>query len=451
MGWFRLSRLSRYHQIISSSSFCSGISRPSNSADSLLLRTLYSYSYASRNDEDSFPYFLRWPSRFIRFFHGTGPCCASERSCYEVLGVSVNASQEEIKKAFRQLAKKYHPDTNRNNPSAKKKFQEIRDAYEVLQDPIKRADYDRKGRSGGKVNVEYGEGDPAGFARGYANNGFPNDYNAHFSSSFHKIFSEIFEDGTNHASDIQAELSLSFLEAAEGCTKVLYFDANVPCDSCVANGYPPGAKAVVCLACRGIGKVTIPPFTTTCRTCMGSGRVILEKCTSCRGSGVVEGNKEVKVTIPPGVDLGDTICVPEAGHFGGQRIQPGDLFIKLKVVEDRVFTREGADVYVVSDISFTQAIIGGKVEVPTLSGKMQVKIPKGVQPGQLLVLRGKGLTKQGFFADRGDQYVRFRIHFPTEVNDRQRAILEEFAQEEINSEKDNSHGGNWVYQQLSTG
>ncbi|KAI4339751.1 hypothetical protein MLD38_024659 [Melastoma candidum] len=441
MGWFRLSRLPRYHRFLSSSSCRSGILCPSNSTDSLLLRTCYRYSYAGRNEEDSFSYSLRWPSRFTRFFHGTGPRGASERSCYEVLGVSVNASQEEIKKAFRQLAKKYHPDTNRYNPSAKRKFQEIRDAYEVLQDPVKRADYD-KGRSGGRVNVEYGEGDPTGFDRGYAD-GFSNDFNAHFSSSFHNIFSEVFEGGMKHASDIQAELLLSFLEAAEGCTKVLYFDANVPCDSCDGNGYPHGAKAKVCLTCRGIGKVTFPPFTTTCSACMGSGRVILEKCNSCQGSGVVEGNKEVKVMIPPGVDSGDTIRVAEAGHFGGQRSQPGDLFIKLKVVEDRVFTREGADVYVVSDISFTQALLGDEVEVPTLSGKVQVKIPKGVQPGQLLVLRGKGLTKHGFFVDRGDQYVRFHIHFPTEVNDRQRAILEEFALEELNCEKDNSHPGNW--------
>ncbi|XP_048130666.1 chaperone protein dnaJ 1, mitochondrial isoform X3 [Rhodamnia argentea] len=367
---------------------------------------------------------LRSPWRY-RCLHATGSCRYPERSYYDVLGVSENASRAEIKKAFHMLAKKHHPDANKNNPSAKRKFQEIRDAYETLQSPEKRAEYDRK-RSRRSVNVEYGEGNAEGFAH---------EYERHFSSSFHKIFSEV-------------ELILSFVEAAEGCTKDLSFEAHVPCDSCDGRGHPPGVKARVCPTCRGIGRVTIPPFSATCTTCNGSGRVVKEQCISCGGSGVVEGTKEVKVTIPAGVDSGDTIRVPGAGNAGARRRQPGNLFIKLKMAEDRTFTRDGADVYVVSEISFTQAILGGKVEVPTLSGKVQVDIPKGVQPGQLVVLRRKGLPKHGFLVTHGDQFVRFRVKFPSEINERQRAILEELAKEEINSENNTHQEGNWWAQFL---
>lgn len=396
----------------------------------LLARASYSCSPFTGNPIDRETLRSPWSYRHL---HGTGSCRYPERSYYDILGVPENAGRDEIKKAFHALAKKYHPDANKNNPSAKRKFQEIRDAYETLQSSEKRAEYDRK-RSRSSVNVEYGEGDAEGSAH---------DYGRHFSSSFHKIFSEIFEDETDRfASDIQVELILSFIEAAEGCTKDLSFEAYVPCDSCDGGGYPPGVKARICPTCRGVGRVTIPPFTATCTTCHGSGRVVKEQCISCGGSGVVEGTKEVKVTIPAGVDSEDTIRVPEAGNAGARRSRPGNLFIKLKVAEDRTFTRDGADVYVVSEISFTQAILGGKVEVPTLSGKVQVNIPEGVQPGQLVVLRGKGLPKHGFLVSHGDQFVRFRVKFPSEINERQRAILEEFAKEEINSENDTFQEGN---------
>ncbi|KAL5777306.1 hypothetical protein ACOSP7_010232 [Xanthoceras sorbifolium] len=377
-----------------------------------------------------------------RSIHATGSCYSTQRDYYEILGVPETASRDEIKKAFHVLAKKYHPDANKNNPSAKRKFQEIRDAYETLRDSEKRAQYNLN-RNRSAENVEYNTGDAEGFR--YA-------YQTHFSDSFQKIFSEIFEDETDRfAPDVQVELLLSFSEAVKGCTKHLSFDAFVPCDACHGRGYPFDAKTKICPTCRGIGRVTIPPFTSTCSTCKGSGRMIKESCMSCQGSGVVEGVKEVKVIIPAGVESGDTIRVPEAGNAGGRGSQPGNLYIKLKVAEDPVFTRDGADVYVDSNISFTQAILGGKVDVPTLSGKVQVNIPKGVQPGQLLLLRGKGLPKHGFFLDYGDQYVRFRVNFPTTLNDHQRAILEEFAKEEINNVNSSSAEGNWLYEQLSTG
>ncbi|XP_022961829.1 chaperone protein dnaJ 1, mitochondrial isoform X1 [Cucurbita moschata] len=374
------------------------------------------------------------------FIHATGSCHSIERDYYEILGVQHNASREEIKKAYHALAKKYHPDANKNNPSAKRKFQEIREAYETLQDSEKRSQYDQR-RGGEFENAGFGTGDADGFSY---------TYRTHFSDSFQKIFSEIFEHETSRfASDIQVALSLSFTEAAKGCTKHLSFDAMVPCDSCYGRGFPVNATKRSCPTCRGLGRVTIPPFTSTCTTCKGSGQIIKELCVECRGMGVVAGVKEVTVTIPAGVDSGDTIRVPEAGSSGGRESQSGNLIIKLKVAEDRVFKRDGVDIYVDSNVSFTQAILGGKVEVPTLSGKIEINIPKGVQPGQLLILRGKGLPKHGLFVDRGDQYVRFRIKFPTEINERQRAILEEFAEEEIKNGIDNSNEASWWQQILN--
>uniref|UniRef100_A0A803MEE5 Chaperone protein dnaJ 1, mitochondrial n=1 Tax=Chenopodium quinoa TaxID=63459 RepID=A0A803MEE5_CHEQI len=327
-----------------------------------------------------------------RYFHATGSLRLSERNYYDILGVPKDAGRDDIRKAFHEMAKKYHPDTNKNNPSVKRKFQEIRDAYETLRDTEKRAQYDM-----------------------------------------------IFQDEVeNFADDIQVELSLSFSEAAKGCTKQLSFDAYIPCESCHGRGHPIDAKARICPTCGGIGRVTIPPFSSTCSSCKGSGRVITEKCENCYGHGVLEGVKEVNVTIPAGVDSGDTINIPKGGNSGGLGATSGNLYIRLKVEDDPNFSRNGSDLHVDATISFIQAMLGGEVEVPTLAGKISLDIPKGVQPGQVLVLRGKGLPKHGLFVSRGDQHVRFCINFPKKVNERQRAILEEFEEEEITREEPSS-------------
>ncbi|KAL3034485.1 hypothetical protein AAZX31_02G197100 [Glycine max] len=405
----------------------------------LLARALVNCGFVTKTEESRIP---RVPLRY-RYFHATAFSSSADRDHYGTLGVPENASQDEIKKAFHSLAKKYHPDANKNNPSAKRKFQDIREAYETLRDSKKRAEYDKM-RTRGSEDIEYDRDDAERFR---------NAYRSHFSDSFHKVFYEqIFEEATTQfSSNIEVELSLTFSEAAGGCTKHVSFDALVPCDHCNGQGYPLDAIPKVCPTCRGSGRVTIPPFTSTCITCKGSGRIIKDSCLTCGGSGAVEGVKEVKVTIPAGVDSGDTIHVPEGGNAAGSGGRPGSLYIKIKVTEDSIFVRDGADIYVDSNISFTQAILGGKVEVPTLSGKMQLKIPKGVQHGQLLVLRGKGLPKHGFLVHHGDQYVRFRVNLPIEINERQRAILEELAKEEIKEGNKSSFEGNWLYQQLSTG
>ncbi|RZC46890.1 hypothetical protein C5167_039827 [Papaver somniferum] len=373
-----------------------------------------------------------------RYFHATG---LRQRDFYEVLGVPKDANRDDIKKAFQALAKKYHPDANTNNPAAKRKFQEINEAYETLRDTQKRAQYDMENTSSAGQGNYYGR-NPQGYST-RTEGGFSGFHEEHFSNSFRNIFSEIFEEVDDFAPEIQVELNLSFAEAAQGCQKKLNFNARVPCDGL---GHPAYAKMKVCPTCGGIGRVTIPPFTSTCSACKGQGRVVKEICAACRGGGVVEGVKEVTVIIPAGVESGDTISVKNAGNSGGRGVQPGNLYIKLNVAKDSIFRRDGADIHVDANISFTQAIIGGKVHVPTLSGKVQIKIPKGVQPGHTVVLRSKGLpTHGGYIQDFGDQYVHFCVKFPTSLNERQRALMEEFAKEECmrGNSAPEPEGENW--------
>ncbi|KAL7116810.1 hypothetical protein ACP275_03G029000 [Erythranthe tilingii] len=400
-------------------------------------RTIPCYNYMGKHVGLA-PYQLLSSSK--RFVHATGARFSLEHDYYEILGVSKDSNRDEIKKAFHGLAKKYHPDANKNNPSAKRKFQEIRDAYEILQDPEKKKQYDKMRESSRKTNnAEHRSWDWDHF-RGRDAHG------AQFSDSFHKIFSEIFENDSEYLGrDIQVDLMLTFPEAAKGCTKDLSFDADVPCDSCYGRGHPLDVETKKCPICKGIGRVTIPPFTTTCSSCKGFGRIVKEYCLACKGSGVCAGVREVKVTIPAGVDSGDTIRVPKAGNSGGWGRSSGNLFIKLKVAEDHIFSRQGADLYVDSHISFTQAILGGSVDVSTLSGMMQLRIPKGVQHGQLVLLRGKGLPKSGFLSNHGDQYVRFCIKFPSTVTERQRAILEEFEEGLVDENNASTEGSWWQY------
>jgi len=384
--------------------------------------------------------FILTPFVLSRSFHATGHRCSEHKDYYKILGVPKDASQDDIKKAFHSLAKKYHPDTNRGNTAAKRMFQEIRDAYETLRDPSKREQYDMLFSRGSRMEHDTFSG--SNNQRHDPFTEFHRQNDGRFSSKFYKIFSEVFQQDINaQANDIKVELNLSFSEAANGCIKQVSYRAKNVCDSCGGRGHLPNAKIYVCPSCKGLGRVTMYPFTTVCSSCRGVGKVIKDYCLTCQGSGVVDGMKHVKLDIPAGLDSGVTINVPEAGDSGGLGVQSGNLHIKIQVEIDPVFTRDGADIHVDKRISFTQAMLGGKVEVPSLNGKTEVKIPKGVQPGQVVVLRGKGLPDpSGYF---GDQYVRFRIHFPSVVTERQRALLEEFAVEEATKEQNTFVAGNW--------
>ncbi|KAH0893660.1 hypothetical protein HID58_056089 [Brassica napus] len=417
------------------------------------------------------------PFLFERYIHATGVSFSSARNYYDVLGVSPKATREEIKKSFHELAKKFHPDTNRNNPSAKKKFQEIREAYETLGNSERREEYDKVRYR----NSEYVNNDGSGAER------FRRAYQSNFSDSFHKIFSEIFEDQSNPPSpDIQVELTLSLYESLKGCTKRLEFDAYVFCDSCDGLGHSLDAATRVCPTCRGLGRVTIPPFTAQCQTCKGSGHIVKEHCMSCRGSGVVEATKTVEVVIPAGMESGASVTIDDAGH----------------VANDSTFSRDGSDIYVDANISFTQAILGGKVVVPTLSGKTEIDVrfasseiysifrvwmdfynlaftiyTKGGSAwrtsyfkrqrceflqdyrnkdflliteismcGSVLAFLQTSVDLISFVISSGMWHVAcgmWHVACVGELNERQRAILEEFAKEEINSELSGSAEGSW--------
>ncbi|KAE8775947.1 chaperone protein dnaJ 1, mitochondrial [Hordeum vulgare] len=344
-----------------------------------------------------------------RFFHSTG--CqrySMEKDYYKILGVTKDASQDDIKKAFQSLAKKYHPDTNRGNTAAKRTFQEVRDAYEAsnlccavtLQLFSRGSDANS---TGGRGEFDGSYQDPFSGFKKQNNDPFAEFYRQNdgpFSNQFYKVFSEVIHtlrfyfyfnvshgstinslcfqvfqhDVDVHASDIEIELNLSFSEAAKGCTKQVPFSAKNLCYSCDGRGYPANARKYVCPSCKGAGKVSMYPFTSICTTCRGFGKVIKDHCLTCRGAGVVDGMKYANVIIPAGVDSGDTIHVREAGNSGGHGAIPGSLYIKLQVASDPVFVRDGADVHVDKKISFTQAMLGGKIEAPTLDGKTEIKL-----------------------------------------------------------------------------
>ncbi|KAB1224790.1 Chaperone protein dnaJ 1, mitochondrial [Morella rubra] len=336
-----------------------------------------------------------------RSIHGSG---SDAGDYYDVLGVSRNASASEIKKAYYGLAKKLHPDTNKNDPDAEKKFQEVQTAYEVLKDDEKRQQYDQVGHA---AYVQQGE------------SGFPND--------FHSPFKDFFRDNVS--------LDLSFMEAVQGTTKTVTFQTELPCQPCGGRGVAPGVKPEKCSRCRGLGAITMQQglFTVqiTCPQCHGEREVVPPQyvCKSCRGRRVVLGTKSVKINIMPGVDSNETIKVSRSGGADPEGNQPGDLYVVIKVREDPVFRREGSDIHVDAVLSIPQAILGGTIQVPTLSGDVVLKVRAGTQPGQKVVLKQKGIKARNSFSF-GDQYVHFNVSIPMNLTQRQRELIEEFAKEE---------------------
>ncbi|KAM1064651.1 hypothetical protein ACFX15_028113 [Malus domestica] len=349
----------------------------------------------------------------VRSIHGTASM--SVRDYYETLGVSKNASSSEIKKAYYGLAKKLHPDTNKNDPDTEKKFQEVQKAYEVLKDEEKRQEYDQMGHDA------------------YENqgNGFPNDFRNPFKDIFDENIFNIFRQ--NGGQDIKVTLELSFMEAVQGCAKTVSFQAAVPCEACGGSGVPPGTRPESCKRCKGSGMTFMQtgPFRmqTTCSQCGGTGKTFPRLCNSCNGRRVKSGMKSVKLDIMPGVDDNETIRVFSSGGADPDGMQPGDLFVTIKVREDPVFRREGADIHVDAVLSITQAILGGTIQVPTLTGDVVLKVRAGTQPGQKVVLKKKGIKTRNSYTF-GDQYVHFNVSIPTNLTQRQRELIEEFAKEE---------------------
>jgi len=335
----------------------------------------------------------------------------AKRDFYEVLGVERGASEAELKKAYRRLAMKHHPDRNPGDKAAEEAFKEANEAYEVLSDPSKRAAYDQYGHAG--VDPQMGAG-AAGAGYGGAN----------FSDIFGDVFSDFFS-----GSDLRYTLELDLEEAVRGTTVTIRVPTLVECKVCDGSGAKKGTSPVTCTTCGGIGQVRMQQgffsVQQTCPRCHGSGKMISDPCGNCHGQGRVEEQKTLSVKVPPGVDTGDRIRLSGEGEAGTQGGPAGDLYVVVNVREHAIFQRDGKHLYCEVPISFADAALGGELEVPTLDGRVKLKIPEGTQTGKQFRLRGKGVAPvRGGAA--GDLMCRVVVETPVNLSKRQREMLEEF-------------------------
>lgn len=354
----------------------------------------------------------------------------AKRDYYEVLGVSRSASQDELKKAYRRLAMKYHPDRNPGNKEAEEKFKEAKEAYDILSDAQKRAAYDRFGHAGVDPSLRAGWGTGGAGARGH---GFdPNDV---FNDLFGDVFGDIF--GTSRRSrsqvfrgaDLRYSLELDLEQAVFGDTVKIQVPALVTCSECRGTGMDKGAKPETCATCGGHGQVRMQQgffsIQQTCPRCRGAGVIISNPCRTCNGHGRIEEYKTLSVKIPPGVDEGDRIRLAGEGQAGENGGPPGDLYVEIHVRPHPIFRREGADLLCEVPVSFATAALGGEVEVPTLDGKVMLKIPPETQSGTLFRLRGKGVRPVRGGAT-GDLLCRVSVETPVNLTREQRELLEKF-------------------------
>ena len=357
----------------------------------------------------------------------------SKRDYYEVLGVNRGASEDEIKKAYRKLAVKYHPDKNPGDKTAEEKFKEIGEAYEVLNDAQKRAGYDQYGHAAFDARRRASRG--GGFG----------DFHDPFEI-FREVFGQqsggsIFEDlfgggsranpgGPQRGADLRYDLEITFDEAARGCEKEIAVTKLDACDACAGTGAEKGAHYQQCPTCGGRGQVIssrgIFSIAQTCPRCEGAGRTVDKPCKVCRGSGQRERTSRITLRIPPGVDNGSRLRSSGNGEAGRRGGQSGDLYVILHVKAHEIFHRDGDDLMCDVPISFTIAALGGEIEVPTLDGRAQIKIPAGTQTGSVFRLRGKGIRNVHGHG-HGDLHVQVTVEVPTRLNAEQRAKLKEFA------------------------
>lgn len=356
---------------------------------------------------------------------------------YELLGVAKGVSDEELKKAYRKKAVQFHPDKNPGNKEAEEMFKKVSEAYEVLKDPQKRAAYDRYGHAA----FQQGGGPRAG--GGMSGGGFHDPFDI-FREVFGQqgggggggIFDEFFggggggRDGSRDGADLRYDLEISLEEAAKGVEKEISFRKAMACERCSGSGAEPGSKRVTCPTCRGAGQIRrsggIITFTQTCPTCGGAGTKVEKACTACHGQGRLPKTAKLNVRVPPGVDTGSRLRSVGSGEAGLAGGESGDLYIVITVSEHDVFERQGDDLFCEIPIKFTLATLGGSIEVPTLSGRVTLKIPTGTQSGTTFRLKGKGMPSLRS-GSHGDQLVRVHVEVPTSLTSEQKKKLEEFA------------------------
>ena len=356
-----------------------------------------------------------------------------KRDYYEVLGVAKTASEDELKKAYRKLAKQYHPDMNPGNAEAEAKFKEINEAYEVLSDKEKRAKYDQFGHAG--VDPNFGGGGFGGFDMGDIDLG--DIFGSFFGGGFGGFGGQRRADpnAPQRGSSLRASITISFAEAMTGCEKELSLTRTESCDTCRGTGCAPGTTAEVCSECRGTGQVRIQrggggfAFSSSapCSRCRGSGKIIHQPCTDCRGAGQIRRQRKIKVRVPAGIDHGQTISMRGQGNGGLNGGPAGDLLVVVAVTADPRFERDGNDLYSQRQVSFTQAALGGSLEIETIDGKVKYDLPAGTQPGFTFRLRGKGAPSVSG-RGRGDQYVTVQIQVPTNLTGQQKDALLAYAE-----------------------
>lgn len=354
----------------------------------------------------------------------------AKRDYYEVLGVNRDASEEDIRKAYRKLAMQHHPDRNPENPKAEEKFKEAKEAYEVLSEPDKRSAYDRFGHQG--VDAQSGMG-----AGGAGMGGF--------ADAFGDIFSEIFGQGRARSSvyrgaDLRYNLEISLEDAARGTETRIRIPTLEGCETCHGSGAKPGTEPVGCPTCHGQGQVRIQQgffsIAQTCPRCSGTGKIIKEPCGACSGAGRIKKQKTLSVKIPVGVNEGDRIRLSGEGEAGVNGGPAGDLYVVIRLREHAVFQREDNDLHCEMPISFSVAALGGEIEIPTLEGSAKIKVPAETQTGKVFRLRGKGIKGVRSHAP-GDLLCHVVVETPVNLTPRQREILQEL--EAINREDAGRH------------